>query len=119
MNDEQNFFPRFIDRQRMVGVVEMDEFFTFFGVTFAGMIIALGLPEGHSGSFILGSMTLGMLSAWVLKKMKSTRAEGYTLHLFYRKGIIHPSDNKKDLITHEYLKDMRSVPYGFTEELIN
>jgi len=116
---QRNFFPRYIDKPRLVGIVEIDEFFLFFGIAFASMVTALALPEGHTGSFILGSMFLGISAAYGLRKLKNNRADGYAIHLFYKKGIIHPSDNKTDELSHSYLKRMRTVPYGFTKELKN
>jgi len=119
MNNGTDFFPRYIDKQRLVGVIEMDEFFAFFGITMGSMVLAYFTDPSSSGLLILGAVSLGLAAVYGLRKLKKNRPDGYTVHLLYKKGIIHPQDNKKDFIKSPYLKEIKTVPYGFTKEFLN
>jgi len=114
-----NLFPRFIDRPRLIGAFEMDEFMlTFF--TIMGMIgLSFLTPNLSSLVVMLGSIFTGIIVGISYKKYKRNKPDGYTIHKLYAKGIFHPQDNKIYEVSHPYLKKYRIVPFGFTRILIN
>jgi len=117
--EQYNFFPRFIDKPRLIGVFEMDEFMLVFGIV-AGVIAAsLATPQLSSLQVMTAALSLGIGSGIFYKKFKNSKPDGFTAHYFYRKGIYHPQDNKALELKYPYLKKIRIVPYGFTKELIN
>ena len=116
---EEGFFPRFIDKPRLIGIFEIDEFMLGFGVI--ALIIASSLVFPKLGSLVvmITAISSGLTAGYFYKKFKKNRPDGYTAHMLYRKGIYHPQDNKVYEIKFPYLKKHRTVPYGFTKELYN
>ncbi len=113
------FFPRFIDRPRLIGIFEIDEFILSFGII-AGMItMSLAFPQVGSLAVMLSSIAAGIISGAAYKKFKRNRPNGFTAHYLYKIGAYHPLDNKKAYFDYPYLKKNKAIPYGFTKELIN
>ena len=119
--DYENTFPRFIDKPRLIGIFEMDEFFVAFGVIVFLLGASLALPQLKSIYVMIFSISSGITSAYLYKKFKGNRPEGYTTQILYRKGILAPEDGiKVALISYKYLSKIgRVVPYGFTKILYN
>jgi hypothetical protein len=117
MNGTINFFPRYIDRPRLIGIFEMDEFFVFFGSVTGIIALSIAMPSLSSLQTMLGAITTGGVNAVLYKRFKKNRPVGHTLHTFYKKGIWHPQDTK--IPNKPYLKKIRVVPYGFTKTLWN
>lgn len=115
----EGFFPRYIDRPRLIGVFEMDEFLVVFGTIFILIFSSLAAPKLDSVIVMVGAIIAGLTSGMMYKKFKNNRPNGYTLQLLYKKGIWHPEGNPKKLISHPYLKNNHCVPFGFTKELIS
>lgn len=113
------FFPRFIDRPRLIGVFEIDEFFISFGII-AGMItLSLVFPAVGSLWVMIIAIFSGISAGVFYKKFKRNRPNGFTAHLLYKMGAYHPLDNKQAYFTYPYLRKHKAIPYGFTKELIN
>jgi hypothetical protein len=120
MAQPQSFFPRFIDRPRLIGIFEIDEFFLAFFLMTLILASSLMFPDLGSLTVMLLSISIGVSSAVIYSKFKKNRPDGFTLQKMYRAGIYSPGDDKKALITKPYLRKMgHVVPYGFTKELIN
>jgi len=119
MNKVPNIFPRFIDRPRLIGAFEMDEFMLTFFVIMGMIGLSFLTPSLSSLQVMIISIISGITAGLSYKKYKRNKPEGYTLHKLYEKGIFHPQDNKVYEVSHPYLKKYRIVPYGFTKVLIN
>ena len=115
----EGFFPRYIDRPRLVGVFEMDEFAVVFGSIFGLILSSLAFPNLDSLIVMVGSIVIGLSSGIMYKKFKNGRPNGYTMQLLYKHGISHPESNPSRLLKYPYLSKNKCVPYGFTKELIN
>lgn len=115
----EGFFPRFIDRPRLIGVFEMDEFILGFGIIFGIIALSLAFPKVGSLIVMLTAIGSGIGAGVAYKKFKRNRPNGYTAHLLYKKGIYHPQDNKTSILKYPYLKKTKTVPHGFTKELYN
>ncbi len=118
-NLHDGFFPRFIDRPRLIGIFEFDEFVLTFGIIFAVITSSLAFPQFGSLAVMLGSVTLGVLAGFFYKKFKRNRPNGYTWHYLYKIGAYHPTDNKLAIQKYKYLKKHKAIPYGFTKEFFN
>lgn len=118
-NESTNIFPIYIDRPRLVGVFEMDEFFLAFFIMTGILAASLAFPNLGSLPVMIAAIASGLGSAIGFGKFKRSRPDGYTLQKLYRSGIFSPSDDKKALITHPYLRHMGKpiIPYGFTTVL--
>lgn len=113
-------FPRFIDKPRLIGIFEMDEFFLAFSLMTAILATSLLLPSLNSMYVMLASIIVGLGSATGYKKFKNNRTDGYTLQKLYRAGLFSPTDNKKALLKYKYLRrGLRMIPYGFTKVFYN
>lgn len=120
MASNRSFFPRFIDRPRLIGIFEIDEFFLAFFLMTAVLAASLLMPSVGSLTVMFSAIILGVGAAVIYSKFKKNRPDGFTLQKLYRSGIYSPGDDKKALITKPYLRKMGNVvPYGFTKELIN
>lgn len=120
MENGSNFFPRYIDKPRLIGIFEMDEFFLAFGIMATILASSLAFPNVESLYVMLTAIASGITSATFYKKFKANRPDGYTMQVFYRKGIFSPYDDKKGQIMHKHLKKMgRAIPYGFTRVFYN
>jgi hypothetical protein len=118
--NHQYFFPRFIDRPRLIGIFEIDEFFLAFFVMVTILASSLAFPDLGSLTVMVGAIVFGIGSAVVYSKFKKNRPDGYTIQKLYRAGIYSPGDDKKALLLNPYLRRMGPViPYGFTKELYN
>lgn len=118
--DETVIFPRFIDKPRMIGMFEMDEFFLAFGTMTFILFASLTFPNVNSTITMLVGFAAALGVAYGYKKFKKNKPDGFILHYFYRKGITHPLDiNKTIFLKYPYLKKHRVVPYGFTKILYN
>jgi type IV conjugative transfer system protein TraL len=120
MENKESFFPRYIDRPRLIGIFEMDEFFlTFF--TIMGVIAAsFAFPNSDSLITMLIAFVTGISVGMIYKKFKNKKQSGYTLQYLYRKGLFSPHDNKKDKVLNPYLNRIgKVIPYGFTKYFYN
>ncbi len=116
----QYFFPRFIDRPRLIGIFEIDEFFLAFFIMASILAMSLAFPKVGSLTVMLTAIFLGVGCAVLYSKFKRNRPDGFTIQKLYRAGIYSPRDDKKAIILHPYLRNMGNVvPYGFTKELYN
>ena len=116
---QEGFFPRFIDRPRLIGIFEIDEFILGFAIIAGIIALSLAFPKIGSLAVMLTAIGTGLGSGYAYKKFKTSKPNGYTAHYFYKKGIYHPQDKKTEEIKNPYLKKYRIVPYGFTKELYN
>jgi len=116
---EQNIFPVYIDRPRLIGVFEMDEFFLAFILMTVILAASLAFPNLGSLPVMITAIATGVGSAVAYGKFKRSRPDGYTLQKLYRSGLFSPADDKKALITHPYLRKIGRpvIPYGFTDVL--
>lgn len=113
-------FPRFIDKPRLIGIFEIDEFFLAFGLMVVIVASSLLFPSIDSLYIMIAAIGSGFLSATAYRKFKNNRSDGYTLQKLYRSGIFSPTDNKKALLKYKYLRGgLRMVPYGFTKVFYN
>lgn len=118
--DFQYFFPRFIDRPRLIGIFEIDEFFLAFFIMVTILASSLAFPQIESLTVMVTAITTGVGSAVFYSKFKKNRPDGFTLQKLYRAGVYSPGDDKKALILNPHLRNMGNVvPYGFTKELYN
>jgi|SaaInlStandDraft_3_1057020.scaffolds.fasta_scaffold180776_1 hypothetical protein len=113
-------FPRYIDKPRMVGILEMDEAFLAVGFIVASVIIGF-LFRLDSTMMMMGGLFTGLLSAWLFHKFKIASPDGYTWHFVYRKGLYHPViDNlarlkfRKDIKKH----NLKIIPTGIVTVFI-
>ena len=114
----EGFFPRYIDRPRLIGVFEMDEFMVVFGLI-AGIIAgSLAVPQVESLIVMVTAIITGLSSGIAYKKFKNGRPTGFTAHFLYKKGLYHPV-GPQSYISYPYLKDNKGIPFGFTKELIS
>lgn len=120
-NINAHFFPKFIDRPRLIGIFEIDEFFVAFITMSSILALSLLFPDIGSLTVMLVSISSGLLLAVLYSKFKRNRPDGYTVQMLYRKGIFTPGiDDKQSYISYPHLKKMgRVVPYGFTETLFS
>jgi len=115
-----NIFPRFIDKPRLIGIFEMDEFFLSFGLMAFTLLASLATPSIDSLVVMLASLTIGLLSGVGYKKFKENRPSGYTIQKLYRSGIFSPHDDKKGMLKYKYLSRItKVVPYGFVRVFYN
>jgi len=115
-----NVFPRSIDKPRLIGIFEMDEFFLSFGFMTAVLVISLATPSVNSLVVMITALVLGLGSGVMYKKFKENRPNGYSLQKLYRSGIFSPNDDKKGQLKYKYLRKItRVVPYGFTRIFYN
>lgn len=118
MSNEGVFFPRFIDRPRLIGIFEIDEFFLAFFIMIAILSLSLLFPELGSLTVMLTAVIAGVMSAYLYSKFKKNRPDGYTLQKLYSSGFFSPTDNKKALLLNPYLRRIgNTIPYGFTKIL--
>jgi len=117
--DQEMIFPRYIDKPRMIGMFEIDEFFMAFGTMIFVLFASLAIPNLNSTITMVLGMAISIAVAYGYRKFKKNKPEGFVVHYFYRKGIFHPLDNKAALVKYPYLKKHRPVPYGFTKVLYN
>jgi hypothetical protein len=118
MEDRQYFFPRFIDRPRLIGVFEIDEFFLAFFIMTAILATSLAFPSIGSLTVMLTAIGVGGGSAVIYSKFKKGRPDGFTLQKAYRAGLYSPGDDPKAYVLKPYLRHMGPVvPYGFSKEL--
>ena len=115
----EGFFPRYIDRPRLIGVFEMDEFLVVFGTIFILIFSSLAAPQLDSVIVMVGAIVAGLTSGMTYKKFKNNRPNGYTMQLLYKKGIWHPESSPSRFLNHPYLKNNKCVPFGFNTELIS
>ena len=116
---KKGFFPRFVDRPRLIGMFEIDEAGLTFGIIVALITGSLAFPSIGSLEIILSGIFLGGSAGYFYKKFKKNRPNGYTWHQFYKIGAYHPTDNKIAAAEYPYLKEHKGVPYGFTKEFYN
>ena len=116
---QEGFFPRFIDRPRLIGIFEIDEFILGFAIIAGIIALSLAFPKVGSLGVMITAIGSGLGAGYAYKKFKKSKPNGYTAHFLYKKGIYHPQDNKTAELKHPYLKKNRVVPYGFTKELYN
>jgi len=115
-----SFFPRFIDRPRLIGVFEIDEFFIAFGLMASILAVSLAFPDIGSLTVMISAIATGLSAAVAYRKFKRGRPDGYTIQKAYRSGLFSPGDDKKAYLTHTHLMRMtRIIPYGFTKEFYN
>lgn len=119
MKEEQNIFPRYIDRPRLIGVFEMDEFFLAFILMTLILALSIAFPNFKSLYVMILSITTGVSSAVLYKKFKKGRPDGYTKQSLYRSGLFSPEDDKKAIFFYPYLKRIRVIPYGFVTIFYN
>jgi hypothetical protein len=119
-NNRKNFFPRFIDRPRLIGIFEIDEFFLAFFMMVLILAGSLMFPDSGSLGIMFLAIFSGVGSAVAFGRFKKGRPDGFTIQKLYRAGIYSPGDDKKALIFHPHLRKMgNAVPFGFTKELFN
>jgi hypothetical protein len=116
---KEGFFPRFIDRPRLIGVFEIDEFFLAFTVIALTIASSLVFPKIGSLPIMLTAIFLGGGSGYLYKKFKKHQSNGYTMHLMYKIGLYYPLDSKVITKKNRYLKENRVIPFGFTKEFYN
>lgn len=114
-------FPKYIDRQKMFGPLEMDEAISvlvgIFGAIAVGFLFALNVAV----ALVLG-VFLGLGVASVIRNVKRNFAEGFLFHLAYRKGLYHPALDDKTMITKHpevVLRGLKIIPTGFYKYLVN
>ena len=119
--DFQYFFPRYIDRPRLIGIFEIDEFFLAFGTMFIMLAVSMAFPKISSLIVMITAISSGIGLAVLYSKFKKNMPDGYTLQKLYRLGIYTPgTDLKAVAIKYPYIKKLgKIIPYGFTKELIS
>ena len=109
-------FPRFVDKPRLIGIFEMDEFFILFGTIGTVFALSLAFPMANSMFVMLFAIFSSVIIAYSYKKFKGSASDGYTFQKLYKMGVISPDDNFKDKIKYSYLRKIgRVIPYGFTK----
>lgn len=116
---KEGFFPRFVDRPRLIGMFEIDEAGATFAIVVVLIAASLATPSIGSLEVILAGLFLGGSFGYFYKKFKKNRANGYTFHKLYKIGAFHPTDNKMVMKKYPYLKKEKAIPYGFTKEFYN
>ena len=120
MEENINMFPRYIDKPRLIGIFEMDEFFLAFFLMAAILAISLAFPSIKSLYVMVTAIASGIGSATIYKKFKNNRPDGFTMQKAYRAGLFSPRDDKKALLKYKYLRKLdRVIPYGFTKIFYN
>lgn len=123
MNDKeafQYFFPRYIDRPRLIGIFEFDEFVLSFLTMTTILALSLAVPQMSSLQVMILAIASGAGVGAFYKKFKKDMPDGYLIQKLYRLGIYSPGDDKKAYIKYPYLRKIkRVIPYGFTKVLIN
>jgi len=118
--DYSNVFPRSIDKPRLIGIFEMDEFFLSFGTMTTVLVVSLATPSINSLVIMITAIVLGLSSGILYKKFKENRPNGYSLQKLYRSGLFSPNDDKKGKLKYKYLRRLKQVvPFGFTRVFYN
>ena len=115
----EGFFPQYIDRARLIGVFEMDEFAIVFGLIFLIVAASLAFPSLGTVIVMPTAFFVGMLGGISFKKFKKNKPDGFTVQWLYKTGLLHPDEDPTRLVRHPYLAKLRTVPYGFVKELVN
>jgi len=113
-------FPKFIDKIKMIGPFEIDEF-AFIVAGVAVMLIAGFMFTINVALAIVLGLFLGLFIALIIKGVKVKFSEGYIYHLLYIKGIRHPMhDNPTARVKHieYYRKNLKAIPLGFVKTLV-
>ncbi len=113
-------FPRYIDRVRMVGILEMDEFFMVFIVLIIMLIVGFAIALNVALTMLIGLIIGGIVAA-TMRSIKRNYADGYIYHMLYRRGIYHPvKDDKALLAKHPVIakKNIKLLPSGFVGVLV-
>ena len=120
-NVNAQFFPKFIDRPRLIGIFEIDEFFVAFLTMTSVLALSFFFPDLGSLTVMLISISSGLGLAVLYSRFKRNRPDGYTVQMLYRKGIFVPGvDDKQSYVHYPYLRKIgRVVPFGFTETLFS
>jgi len=109
-------FPRFLDKTRLIGILEIDEFFLAFSLMVAILGLSLTMPQLGSLTVMITAIVIGISSAVGYKKFKKNRPTGYTWHKSYRLGMYHPLDFKINKIVNTSDENLLVVPFGFIKE---
>lgn len=113
-------FPRYIDRIRMVGIFEMDEFFVLLGVLVIMLIIGFSIALNVALTMLIGLIVGGSVAA-IMRAVKRNYAEGFIFHMLYRRGVYHPvMDDKTMLAKHPEItrNKLKLLPAGFIGVLV-
>lgn len=112
-------FPKYIDRQKLFGPLEMDEAASVLVGIFLMLVMGFVFSLNVALSLILG-VVLGIVVAMMLHGLKQNYPEGFILHSAYRKGLYHPvMDNKTLVASHPEVtkKGLKVLPTGFLRVL--
>lgn len=113
-------FPRYIDRTRMVGIFEMDEFFALLAVIIIMLIVGFAVALNVALAMLIGLVIGGLLAAF-MRSIKRNYAEGFIFHMMYRRGIYHPVlDDKMVSAKHPEVarNKLKLLPSGFVGVLV-
>ena len=114
-------FPRYIDRTKMVGMFEIDEFFFIFFTLIAAIIIGFVIGMNVAAAMASGLFG-GFFIAGGMRTIKRKYAEGFLFHMAYRKGLYHPvKDDKAMIVKHPEVvkKKLKLVPSGYVHVLVD
>ena len=112
-------FPKYIDRQKMFGPLEIDEAASVLVGIFLMLVIGFVLALNVALSLVLG-VVLGIFVAMALHGLKQNYPEGFIAHMAYRRGLYHPvTDNKTLIASHPEVtkKGLLVLPTGFLKVL--
>jgi len=112
-------FPKYIDRQKMFGPMELDEAFSVLLGVVIMLLVGFAFNLNVALALIIG-LFLGFAIAGVLHGIKSNYPEGFIFHTLYRSGIYHPVRDNKTLVTkypEVVHKGLKVLPMGFLSTL--
>ena len=118
MQDEDlDFFPKYLDKPKLIGIFDMDEFMLIFLSVVIILTLSLATTINSIVS-ILGGLGFGFFNLFVYRKIKKKTANGFASHFLYLKGISNPQIVPKHIkMTKPYYKDVKLAPYGFNREI--
>lgn len=112
-------FPKYIDKQKMFGPLEIDEAASTLVGIFLMLIVGFAFSLNVALSLVLG-VILGIFVAMALHGLKQNYPEGFIAHMAYRRGYYHPvTDNKALIALHPEVvkKGLLVLPTGFYKTL--
>lgn len=112
-------FPKYIDRQKLFGPLELDEAASILVGVFLMLVAGFVFGMNVALSLVLGLVVGGFISA-IIHGLKKNYPDGYIPHSAYRKGLYHPvMDNKALVASHPEVvkKNLKVLPTGFLKVL--
>lgn len=114
-------FPKYIDKTKMFGPMEIDEASMILVGLFGSLVVGFMIGANVAASLV-GGVVFGAIGAGILRSIKRRYAEGFLWHMAYRKGLYHPvKDAKTAKLKYPEIsaKKLKVIPSGYIKTLID